>query len=205
MTISKKDHWENIYDSKALNEVSWYQPIPKTSLNFIESCSLQRNSPIIDVGGGDSFLSDYLLKRDYEDISVLDISSNAIERAKKRQGELSNKINWIVSDVLDFNPTKEYAVWHDRAVFHFLRDEKDIKEYINILLKSLAQKGNLVLGTFAEDGPKRCCALDVRRYSFQNFENLLSKYFTIIKTQNVTHKTPFDTEQSFNFIQAIKK
>ena len=83
MTISKKDHWENIYDSKALNEVSWYQPIPKTSLNFIESCSLQRNSPIIDVGGGDSFLSEYLLKRDYEDISVLDISSNAIERAKK--------------------------------------------------------------------------------------------------------------------------
>ena len=205
MTISKKDHWENIYDSKALNEVSWYQPIPKTSLNFIESCSLQKNSPIIDVGGGDSFLSDYLLKRDYEDISVLDISSNAIERAKKRQGELSNKINWIVSDILDFSPTKEYAVWHDRAVFHFLRDEKDIKEYINILLKSLAQKGNLVLGTFAEDGPKKCCALDVRRYSFQNFENLLSKYFTIIKTQNVIHKTPFDTEQSFNFIQAIKK
>ena len=205
MTISKKDHWENIYHSKPLNEVSWYQPIPKTSLNFIESCSLQRNSPIIDVGGGDSFLSDYLLKRDYEDISVLDISSKAIERAKKRQGELSNKINWKVSDVLDFSPTKEYAVWHDRAVFHFLRDEKDIKQYINILLKSLAQKGNLVLGTFAEDGPKRCCALDVRRYSFQNFENLLSKYFTIIKTQHVIHKTPFDTEQSFNFIQAIKK
>ena len=176
MSISKKDHWENIYDSKALNEVSWYQPIPKTSLNFIESCSLQRDSPIIDVGGGDSFLSDYLLKRDYEDISVLDISSNAIERAKKRQGELSNKINWIVSDVLDFSPTKEYAVWHDRAVFHFLRDEKDIKEYINILLKSLAQKGNLVLGTFAEDGPKRCCALDVRRYSFQN----LIKQFAIL-------------------------
>ena len=205
MTISKKDHWENIYASKALSEVSWYQPIPKTSLNFIESCSLQKNSPIIDVGGGDSFLSDYLLKRDYEDISVLDISSKAIERAKKRQGELSNKINWKVSDVLDFSPTKEYAVWHDRAVFHFLRDEKDIKEYINILLKSLAQKGNLVLGTFAEDGPKRCCALDVNRYSFQNFENLLSEHFTIIKTQNVIHKTPFETEQSFNFIQAIKK
>ena len=205
MTFSKKDHWENIYDSKALNEVSWYQPIPKTSLNFIESCSMQRNLPIIDVGGGDSFLSDYLLKRDYEDISVLDISSNAIERAIKRQGELSNKINWIVSDVLDFNTTKEYAVWHDRAVFHFLRDEKYIKQYINILLQSLTQKGNLVLGTFAEDGPTRCCALDVRRYSFQNFENLLSKYFTIIKTQNVIHKTPFNTEQSFNFIQAIKK
>jgi len=205
MTISKKDHWENIYASKELNKVSWYQPIPKTSLNFIESCSLPRNLPIIDVGGGDSFLSDYLLKRDYEDISVLDISSNAIERAKKRQGELSKKINWIVSDVLDFSPTKEYTVWHDRAVFHFLRDEKDIKQYINILLKSLAQKGNLVIGTFAEDGPKRCCALDVRRYSFQNFENLLSEHFTIIKTQNVIHKTPFDTEQSFNFIQAIKK
>ena len=194
MTISKKDHWEKIYNSKALNEVSWYQPIPKTSLNFIESCSLQRNSPIIDVGGGDSFLSEYLLKRDYEDISVLDISSNAIERAKKRQGELSNKINWIVSDVLDFSPTKEYAVWHDRAVFHFLRDKKDIKQYINILLQSLAHKGNLVIGTFAEDGPKRCCALDVTRYSFQNFENLLSEHFTIIKTQNVIHRTPFDTE-----------
>ena len=205
MTISKKDHWEKIYNSKALDEVSWYQPIPKTSLNFIDSCSLQSNSPIIDVGGGDSFLSDYLLKRDYEDISVLDISSNAIERAKKRQGELSNKIDWIVSDVLDFNAKKKYAVWHDRAVFHFLRDKKDIENYINILSKSLIDNGNLVLGAFAEDGPKRCCALDVRRYSFQNFENLLSEYFTIIKTQNVIHKTPFETEQSFNFIQAIKK
>ena len=205
MEFSKKDHWENIYNTKALHEVSWYQPVPEISLNFFESINFLKHSSVIDIGGGDSLLSDHLIARGYEDVTVLDISSNAIERAKKRQKEFSKKVDWIVSDILDFVPRKKYAIWHDRAVFHFLREENDIKIYINTLLDALSENGILILGTFAENGPQRCCSLDVTRYSFQNFESLLSENFSIVKTVNSIHKTPFNTEQSFNFIKAIKK
>ena len=205
MSFSKKDHWEEIYSTKALNEVSWYQPKPEISLDFIQSINLPKDFPIIDIGGGDSLLSDNLIKDGYRDVTVLDISLNSIERAKKRQKENSNKVNWIVSDILEFVPKKKYSVWHDRAVFHFLRERKDIEIYINTLVNSLSKNGRLILGTFAENGPNRCCSLDVTRYSFKNFESLLSNKFSILRKENIIHKTPFNTEQSFNFIEAVKK
>ena len=205
MSFSKKDHWEKIYSTKALNDVSWYQPKPEISLDFIQSVNFPKEFPIIDIGGGDSLLSDNLIKDGYGDVTVLDISQNSIERAKKRQKESSNKVNWIVSDVLEFVPKKKYSIWHDRAAFHFLRERKDIEIYINTLVDSLLENGRLILGTFAENGPNRCCSLDVTRYSFENFENLLSDKFSILRKENTIHITPFNTEQSFNFIEAIKK
>ena len=93
MSFSKKDHWEKIYSTKALNDVSWYQPKPEISLDFIKSVNFPKEFPIIDIGGGDSFLSDNLIKDGYRDVTVLDISLNSIERAKKRQKESSNKVN----------------------------------------------------------------------------------------------------------------
>ena len=102
-------------------------------------------------------------------------------------------------------PKKKYSIWHDRAAFHFLRERKDIEIYINTLVDSLSENGRLILGTFAENGPNRCCSLDVTRYSFENFENLLSDKFSILRKENTIHITPFNTEQSFNFIEAIKK
>ena len=164
-----------------------------------------KDFPIIDIGGGDSLLSDNLIKDGYRDVTVLDISQNSIERAKKRQKESSNKVNWIVSDILEFVPKKKYSIWHDRAVFHFLRERKEIEIYINTLVNSLSKNGRLILGTFAENGPNRCCSLDVTRYSFENFESLLSDKFSILRKENTIHITPFNTEQSFNFIEAVKK
>ena len=205
MSFSKKDHWEKIYITKAFNDVSWYQPKPEISLDFIQSVNFPKEFPIIDIGGGDSFLSDNLIKDGYGDVTVLDISQNSIERAKKRQKESSYKVNWIVSDILEFVPKKKYSIWHDRAVFHFLRERKDIEIYINTLVDSLSENGRLILGTFAENGPNRCCSLDVTRYSFEDFESLLSDKFSILRKENTIHITPFNTEQSFNFIEAIKK
>lgn len=204
MTNSTKSHWDNIYSTKKINQVSWYQAVPQVSLDFIDSINLSKDSPIIDVGGGDSFLCDNLIERGYKNITVLDISDVAIQRAKIRLGKNSNKVNWIVSDILNFKPKKKYAIWHDRAVFHFLKDNNNIKTYINSLSNGLAKNGRLILGTFAENGPKRCCALDVKRYSFKEFNKLFSNIFTIVKTQNLIHRTPFETEQSFNFIEGIK-
>ena len=131
--MSKKDHWDNIYSTKTLQEVSWHQPIPKISLDFILSLSLPKESPIIDVGGGDSFLVDSLLNEGYTDLTVLDISKVAIERAKIRLAKNANKINWIVSDIINFFPERKYSIWHDRAVFHFLRKEKEINSYLKSL------------------------------------------------------------------------
>ena len=127
MSNLRKEHWNNIYSSKKLEEVSWYQPIPETSLDFIINSKISKDEPIIDVGGGDSFLIDNLLKAGFNDLTVLDISEVAIERAKLRLGENAEKVNWIVSDIRDFNPIREYSVWHDRAVFHFLREKQDIQ------------------------------------------------------------------------------
>ena len=187
MSFSKKDHWEKIYSTKSFNDVSWYQPKPEISLDFIQSVNFPKDLPIIDVGGGDSLLSDNLIKDGYRDVTVLDISLNSIERAKKRQKESSNKVNWIVSDILKFVPKKKYSIWHDRAAFHFLRERKDIEIYINTLVDSLLENGRLILGTFAENGPNRCCSLDVTRYSFENFENLLSDKFSILRKENTIH------------------
>tara|TARA_Y100000739_G_scaffold56101_1_gene45890 strand:- start:628 stop:1257 length:630 start_codon:yes stop_codon:yes gene_type:complete len=204
MTNSTKNHWNNIYSTKKLNQVSWYQPIPQVSLDFIESLNFSKDAPILDVGGGDSFLCDNLIELGYSNITVLDISDVAIQRAKRRLGNNANKVSWIVSDILNFEPKEKYAIWHDRAVFHFLRENENINKYLNSLLEGLVENGRMILGAFAENGPTRCCALDVKRYSFEDFNNLFSDRFTIVKTQNSIHKTPFDTEQSFNFIEAKK-
>jgi SAM-dependent methyltransferase len=203
--MSKKEHWDNIYSTKSLEEVSWHQPIPKISLDFILSLDLAKDSPIIDVGGGDSFLVDSLLNEGYTDLTVLDISKVAIERAKIRLAKNANKINWIVSDIINFFPERKYSIWHDRAVFHFLRKEKEINSYLKSLNSGTATDGTLVLGTFAENGPTRCCALDVKRYSFNDLERKIGDKFHIEKMINSIHQTPFKTEQSFNFVQAIKR
>jgi SAM-dependent methyltransferase len=203
--MSKKEHWDNIYSTKSLEEVSWHQPIPKISLDFILSLDLAKDSPIIDVGGGDSFLVDSLLNEGYTDLTVLDISKVAIERAKIRLAKNANKINWIVSDIINFFPERKYSIWHDRAVFHFLRKEKEINSYLKSLNSGTATDGRLVLGTFAENGPTRCCALDVKRYSFNDLERKFGDKFHIEKMINSIHQTPFKTEQSFNFVQAIKR
>ena len=203
--MSKKEHWDNIYSTKTLQEVSWHQPIPKISLDFILSLGLPKESPIIDVGGGDSFLVDSLLNEGYTDLTVLDISKVAIERAKKRLGKHAKKINWIVSDITNFYPERKYSVWHDRAVFHFLRKEQEINSYLKTLNDGTDDNGKLVIGTFAENGPLRCCALDIKRYSFNDLENTFCNYFNIQQMTNSIHQTPFNTKQSFNFVQAIKK
>jgi len=204
MRNSRKEHWNNIYSSKKLEAVSWYQPIPKTSLDFIINAESSKDDPIIDVGGGDSFLIDNLLKEGFNDLTVLDISGVAIERAKLRLGKNANKITWIVSDIRDFKPIREYSVWHDRAVFHFLKEQKDIHNYYQRLLAGLKCNGRLILGTFSENGPERCCALDVKRYSTNQLRDFFSNDFTAKTVLNTIHKTPFNTEQAFSFIELIR-
>jgi SAM-dependent methyltransferase len=194
--MSTKSHWEKIYSEKSPKEVSWTQEVPETSIEFFNDFKLSKTSPIIDVGGGESKFVDYLLAEGYKNISVLDISENAIKKAKDRLGEKSKNIEWIVCDINDFNPKKKYALWHDRAVFHFLTSSVEINRYVENVKQN---SENFIVGTFSTSGPKKCSGLEISQYD----KNLLSKLFeesmTIKKVEYINHITPFETTQNFIF------
>lgn len=203
MEMERKNHWETVYETKQPNEVSWTQENPKTSLDFIREIHLHKTAKIIDIGGGDSNLVDFLLEEGYENISVLDISAKALERAKKRLGKNAKKVTWIVSDITEFKPESTYDIWHDRATFHFLTTQEQIKKYSEITQKWI--NGFLIIGTFSENGPKKCSGLDIKQYSETAIENQFSDNFKKLKCITEDHITPFETKQNFTFCTFEKR
>lgn len=197
--LERKKHWEDIYEHKALTEVSWYQPTPATSLGMIQQFGISQESKIIDIGGGDSFLVDHLLDLGYENVTVLDISEKAIERAKSRLGARALDVKWVVADVTDFKPKEQYDLWHDRAAFHFLTQEEDIAVYMNVVSQSVRKGAYLVIGTFSENGPKKCSGIEIRQYSEQSMTTQMQSHFEKLGCLTVDHQTPFETTQQFLF------
>ena len=192
-----KKHWETVYETKNPEQVSWTQEVPKTSIEFILSFGLSKKAKIIDVGGGDSKLVDFLLEEGFENITVLDISKAALEKAKKRIGKKAEKVNWIEMDIIDFKPKENFDIWHDRAAFHFLTSKEQIQTYIATVQNSVT--GYLAIGTFSENGPKKCSGLDIKQYSESELAQTLEQAFEKLKCINEDHKTPFDTIQNFTF------
>jgi SAM-dependent methyltransferase len=197
--LDRKKHWENIYQTKDLKDVSWYQPTPTTSLDFLKQFNISTTAKIIDIGGGDSFLVDHLLDLGYTDLTVLDISAASLDRAKQRLGDRATKVKWIVADAATFKPTEQYDFWHDRAAFHFLTQEQEITNYIDTIQKSIKPTGVLVIGTFTEQGPKKCSGIDIKQYSETTMTDRLKIFFEKVKCITVDHQTPFDTIQNFIF------
>ena len=195
--MGNKQHWENIYQKKEIDGVSWYQKIPLESLQLIKKYSISNSDKIIDIGCGKSFLADNLLELNYTNISLIDISSNALKEVKER---LQNKsLNFIETDILNFNSNDKYDIWHDRAVFHFITDGEGIKKYISLCNDYINKEGILIIGTFAEDGPLKCSGLEIKRYSVDQISGLFKETFELVESFKMLHKTPFDTEQSFSF------
>lgn len=197
--FERKKHWEDIYQTKELKDVSWFETKPETSLDFFKQFNVSTNAKIIDVGGGDSFLVDHLLDLGYQDISVLDISASAIYRAKERLGKRADKVKWIVADAATFEPNEKYNFWHDRAAFHFLTNKNEIDNYIATTAKAISKDGILVIGTFSEQGPTKCSGIEIKQYSEHTMTDLFQNDFEKIKCITVDHKTPFDTIQNFVF------
>jgi cyclopropane fatty-acyl-phospholipid synthase-like methyltransferase len=197
MKHTNKSHWDNVYKTKNPDQVSWTQVVPKTSLDFIHSFGVDKTAKIIDIGGGDSNLVDYLLNEGFENITVLDISKTALAKAKKRLGEKGKNIQWIVSDVTKFTPATTYDVWHDRATFHFLTTAKEIATYLDTARKAVT--GYLTIGTFSEEGPDKCSGLAIKKYSEAKLSAELQKGFSKIRCTTEDHITPFDTKQHFLF------
>jgi 2-polyprenyl-3-methyl-5-hydroxy-6-metoxy-1,4-benzoquinol methylase len=197
--FNRKKHWENIYQTKQLHEVSWYQPTPETSLNFINELKIPKNAKIIDIGGGDSFLVDHLLEAGYLDITILDISEAAIERAKIRLGNKADKVRWIIADIADFAPTETYDLWHDRAAFHFLTQPTEIDRYLSAAKNGVSPNGYLLMGTFSDQGPKKCSGIEIKQYNETTMTDLFAPDFTKVTCITVDHPTPFKTSQNFIF------
>jgi SAM-dependent methyltransferase len=193
---SRKQHWETVYETKTPDQVSWTQEKPEGSLKFIHDLGLDKDASIIDIGGGDSKLVDFLLADGYSDVTVLDISGKAIERAKNRLGILADKVTWIESDINDFVPSRTFSIWHDRAAFHFLTSTEEQERYVKLVNSSVTDF--LVIGTFSEDGPLKCSGLEIQQYSESSMVDQF-RGFEKIKCENENHLTPFDTIQNFIF------
>lgn len=203
--VSAKEHWETVYKTKNPDEVSWTQNVPKTSLNFIHFFGILKMAAIIDIGGGDSKLADYLLNEGFENITVLDISAKALEKAKQRLGNKAKKVNWIVSNITDLQPNTLFDVWHDRATFHFLTSESDIDKYLFIAKHAIKKNGNLIIGTFSENGPEKCSGLQIKQYSESSMSSTFKNDFDKIKCVTENHVTPFNTIQNFLFCSFKRK
>jgi len=197
MNDSSRKHWENVYETKNPDEVSWTQEKPEVSLDLIRSFGLGKEARIIDIGGGDSNLVDFLLEEGYKNITVLDISAKALEKAKTRLGEKADQVTWIHSDITMFEPSETYDIWHDRAAFHFLTNAEQVSKYTDTAAKWVT--GFMVLGTFSKDGPKKCSGLDIRQYDEVALTERFRSGFTKIKCFTQDHTTPFGTVQNFIF------
>lgn len=196
--MTTQTHWETIYADKSADEVSWYQPHMEQSLRMIEAASAASDAPIIDVGGGESTLVDDLLARGYRNVTVLDISRQAIAVARDRLGSAADTVTWRVADVTAATlPDHHYAVWHDRAVFHFLIEPEQRARYLRQLRNSLAYDGHLVIATFGPNGPRQCSGLDVMRYDLASLHEKLGPEFELVSHCIEQHRTPGGKEQEF--------
>lgn len=204
-----KEHWENVYNTKATDTVSWFQEHAETSLNLIQSLSLGKNAAIIDVGGGASTLVDDLLLAGYSHLSVLDLSAAAMEASKSRLRGKADEVTWFEADITQAElPENNFDIWHDRAVFHFLTKAEDRAAYVKTLLGSLRSGGHAIIATFAENGPIQCSGLPVMRYSAQALHAELGDSFVLAEERYEKHETPFGTVQEFmycHFIRAEKR
>lgn len=191
------EHWKQLYQTKAPNQVSWYQGVPERSLELIHATGVGPTAPILDVGGGASLLVDHLLLEGYQDISVLDLAAEALAAAQLRVGARAERVHWIVADITAFQPERRYALWHDRAVFHFLIDPVRREAYLNVLRRALDPEGHLILATFGPDGPPKCSGLDVQRYSAAELSATLGPEFRLAESLTEEHVTPGGTRQQF--------
>ncbi|MDX1803768.1 MAG: class I SAM-dependent methyltransferase [Alcanivorax sp.] len=196
--MSSKSHWEKVYREKASTDVSWFQEHDALSLSMIDQTGLPTSAAIIDVGAGASTLVDDLLARGFGNITVLDLSTAALQAARARLGNNATRVQWLAGDLLDTPlPRHAYDLWHDRAVFHFLTKEQDRHAYVEKVQHAVKPGGLVMVATFAEDGPSHCSGLPVSRYNAGSLHAQFGQAFELLAQQRETHHTPTGKEQKF--------
>jgi SAM-dependent methyltransferase len=197
--MDRTSHWENVYQTKSSTEVSWYEPDPKQSLDLILEAAGEKRGRVIDVGGGQSFLVDRLLDSGFKQVAVLDISNAAIKATKARLGERDSQVKWMIADITESDSLGEFDIWHDRAVFHFITNSGDRKQYLELLKGTLPIGGHFVVGTFAVGGPEKCSGLPIQQYDANTMANALGPSFEMEKSGHCEHTTPSGKSQLFFF------
>lgn len=196
--MQSKEHWENIYSTKATDEVSWFQEHAETSLKLIRNAGVSGAASIIDVGGGASTLVDDLVSNGYERVTVLDLSGAALSTAQARLGARASGVKWVEASVIEAKlPVHEYDVWHDRAVFHFLITAAERHAYVQAVLRAVKPGGFVIVATFAEDGPTTCSGLPVMRYGASELHAEFGEPFLLLGHEKESHHTPGGSEQKF--------
>jgi SAM-dependent methyltransferase len=198
VAMSSREHWDKLYTSKGAGEVSWFRPHLERSLAFLEAASVGRTAAVLDIGGGASTFVDDLLDRGYENLTVLDLSLTALDAARARLGERAFQVHWICADVTNAPlAARAYDFWHDRAVFHFLRDPLARERYVAAVRRSLKPGGHIVVATFGPHGPEKCSGLEVMRYSPEALHAEFGSEFARLASATETHVTPSGKEQEF--------
>ncbi len=198
MTSPRRSHWDDVYTTKPADTVSWFQDAPTPSLEMIAQTGLGMGDPIVDIGGGASLLIDRLLDRGHSAVTVLDIAEPGLAVAQKRLGDHGGRVTWIAQDVTAWHPPQAaFALWHDRAVFHFLVEAADRAAYVRALDGGLRPGGFVILAPFALTGPERCSGLPVRRYSAAMLQAELGAGYQLLNHQPQTHLTPAGNRQDF--------
>lgn len=196
--MQPKDHWETVYTTKATEAVSWFQEHADLSLDLIKATGAKLGARIIDVGGGASRLVDDLLANGYSDLTVLDLSAAALHAARQRLGAQENKVRWIEADITQVDlSANHYDIWHDRAVFHFLTEQKQRDAYVRTVFNAVKPGGHVIVATFGEDGPLQCSGLPVMRYRAEDLHDEFGDAFTLVKHQKEEHHTPSGKVQQF--------
>lgn len=190
-------HWQDVYERRDPQQVSWYEPTPDTSLALIARADLPLDAAIIDVGGGASRLAAELVGVGHKDVTVADISKQALERAQAELGEAAAQVRWIVADVRGHDFGRRFDLWHDRALFHFMVEPADREAYLTVLRRSLRPGGHLILATFGPEGPTECSGLPTRRYGADQLAGLLAPDFRLVDSQLAEHTTPSGSRQQF--------
>ena len=199
MIVDWQEHWEMVYQRRTPADVSWYQENPSRSRELIRRTGVGRTAPIIDVGGGASRLVDYLLADGFGDLTVLDVSATALQRARERLGPVVDQVTWIETDITTFVPPRRFQVWHDRAVLHFLTEAEDRQRYVAALRAGLALRGHVLIATFGLDGPDRCSGLPVQCYTAATLAAELGAGFALMGAEREPHVTPTGMMQQFQY------
>jgi SAM-dependent methyltransferase len=196
--MNQRDHWERAYATKPIDRLGWFEPHLRTSLSWIKQLGLAADASVIDVGGGASTLVEDLLQGGFRSITVLDLSAQALSQAKARLGDNAERVTWVEGDITSVDlPARYFALWHDRAVFHFLTAPEQQRKYRDNLLKALKPGGHLIIATFALEAPPTCSELPVQRYSVEQLENTLGTEFSLMRHQKELHVTPGGVEQMY--------
>lgn len=199
MEANRKDHWERVYEEKAEDELSWHQDVPTVSLELAELAGLTADWSVVDIGGGTSRFVECMAGLGVDDLTVVDLSRTALDANRKSLGAHGASVKWVATDVTTWDPGRQFDLWHDRAVFHFLVEPEDRHAYIDRLLRSLKHGAFAIIGTFAPDGPDKCSGLPVARYSPESLGATLGDHFDLIAQRSQIHRTPWGSSQSFQF------